>query len=1510
MAHRGVRGGDFSHLPEEARRKALANMRRSQIERRRAALLEPAPEKGAVDENGVAVKRTVFAPMSYIQENQDARAAAAAHPRVRAWARPKRKGAHKSSAPLRKPPPKWVQVTGAIRKNGGVEGARDWILKHMSGFTHAEFAAKYSGFQGRKLSLLRQIEALLLMSGIEPNPGPDTFDDVLASVRPSSTGVYLHVSAFSHTHEEFPIVLRTGFTMSFFELPLSSQRQRLLETLVMAGVLRPCYEELDSEEDPPDHVVSDVVVPAACPYVIQDYWVEGEYLYSDREINLLIGSPGPQRGLRETLEGHRPYMHSTNQPAVLRGGAPFLTAILYDTQEIGEVTGISWTKSPIAMTEFFIHFNCVARTKFSYRICTRSELMASLQRGGVHPNPGPRTGGDGASTSSSQKKRDGEEKRRHLQIDKKKQAAQVEDKRPAKGQTTRDVKRRAAIAQSAVEGVQALQATVDSLHEKERDEVELVPLCDLYEPACPCPGGYVAYSHSDPLSSDAAYSFATLPFPLAADRVLRFTFHRVIEHSDEVEVGTKREHPADERSPQQKTVSLARGHYHDIVYVVTTALRPAFAMREENLVYGEPCTVSLPLEMLLDQRKALLGCGASTYGIALESAKVVLRRYYPDPASYLEAGGDHRMRWLILAAVLYLESEHLAAPSNWTAFLHRAVFSTVWGAAERALFERQTAVYGNRQASGYYIEGYPLALDTYKDLVSKTGSSIRFYTSSGRKWLGEKSSEVLSRMGMSRARWNGGMPLVLDSVACIPALDQRGLSAAFLKRLSKQTAPVDERVVPFCHRLCSVLCAPLAPLEPVARDVLVTEAFESGSFDGWSPSLLVEAHAAGEDFINFVSERFLDDIRHNGIMVKNEILGADSYDKGTRFVVCPPGYVRAYSNFVLRSAAMRLSTPGLTLLASVLVKHLTREGQQAKVLERLTAHLVTGSTCTTDISSMESQVRGPYLVCDEIGFLQNCSPDLRVVASEYFAVRQGEMCSAECAAFRSVFGPCRISGSQETSVGNCISNVVWQVAAEMITGALLDDQDGDISSVLSSLASLSSEELSAKLQMTQAFSHGMFEGDDGLMPAPSSRSRPVYVGVLRHLMGVDFKLEDEGKFCGVEYLLSQSEKVLAVVDPRVIIAKLSVDWNNYSTTHHDPERLAAKALSFLETFSDIPIIRTVCREIVMINRHRLESMSDQLVDPVQAPRLMRKLKGIFINGDYVDEAAPEVAAHIRTTLLDLEQFSFTEEADAEVNAVLHKVYDLSSSYLDLLRDRILGGLHSLQSGIQEVVIDEECPLRTAARTILTHVPDVRAQCQTASQTWHASTMRTNLLKARGISGDFLISKFRKVSALCISLFAAYTFMMVTKPFLGLLITAAAMVSLSSVVAMLCILFGVKSGKSILIFLFGILATPAISIFMLGLSFWYSGGRLSTWIRTKVIAHGIRECADMVEDPLLVRLRPNVAPPPSIPVRDRLSASLKRILTRLRKKVVPSPLATHHIPPKRPLPPRPERSKST
>lgn len=901
----------------------------------------------------------------------------------------------------------------------------------------------------------------------------------------------------------------------------------------------------------------------------------------------------------------------------------------------------------------------------------RTNKKADALLTGLEPHPGPhdpsKARPSSASSGSSAPPRGSKQ---HLALLSAKQKMKIAQ--PAR--TTRKTQKIAAsIVRSSLESAGAQDAKA----EQEAEVFSPAPPRSLENPFVP--SGIVRYRHGDVDGCEAQLERHAFQFPISGAIDITFVFSEFVSNPDLMISQFGKYKMRDGRLPSQLSIPIPPHYYDDMVieYRVTPVSPMDFRPHESSASKK----IRLPYQFMLAMSRSLVGATSQDFPTVLRRTESMMSRYYPDPSEYSLDHGSERMRWLIAAALLYLSLESVTEDRGWANFLRTTVFSAAYSPVQRHVFKYSDPT--GRVAPGYYVSSTDTDFSDLLSLTLKAGSGLKF--EAGRAMA--TGQELLNRLNFSRMRVNSVLPVVPDCLgASVAPTTPVGIQAAAAKRLCKQMPTVDPKLSPLLHQVSTILTTPCSTVESLSRTDIVHAVKDAGAFDAFSQSDLSEAIRAGDQFIAGDTVEFFSLIDQNASIIKDEQLSNDS-QKPVRFVISPKAFVRAYSAFLLFPTTRSLveNTP----LSSMMTKHLTPAEVQQKVLARLQGFLSQSLTQTTDISSMEIHVRGIYLDLEAEVYVRNSPPEFQNDVATYFAHRKSTICTAHGKGYQVSFGPSRISGTQETSVGNCHCNALWQIVAELLSERLLDSPEFYAPTSEQSVFS------------TRAFQFGLVEGDDGLIPTVQHQAQ--YLAVVKDHLGIDFKLEDEGKFCGTTYS-SSAAGVLSVVDPRVVYAKLSSVWQGAQTTRRDAELAVSKAMSYLVQYSHIPSIRKICTCI--LSQH--SAVQREVLSKIRGAHAVEYLASLGFD-----------KFHNRFL------FNFTKpppdspsDDDLAVEALISSTFGVSPSYQQQFSKQVCGAIVAMKRGAEQIVLRSDALTKTATKVVLEHVPDVR-QLAVRARTRHA-----------------------------------------------------------------------------------------------------------------------------------------------------------------------------------------------
>lgn len=342
--------------------------------------------------------------------------------------------------------------------------------------------------------------------------------------------------------------------------------------------------------------------------------------------------------------------------------------------------------------------------------------------------------------------------------------------------------------------------------------------------------------------------------------------------------------------------------------------------------------------------------------------------------------------------------------------------------------------------------------------------------------------------------------------------------------------------------------------------------------------------------------------------------------------------------------------------------------------------------------------------------------------------------------------------------------------------------------------------LLSEIQTSYAHRQGLVEGDDGIIPNhfTSPASRATYVYVMRDIFGVDFKLEDEGAFCGTTFYQS-AQGVLHVVDPRILLLKLSAVWSESETTRHDARLAVAKALSYLRKYRQIPIIRKVCATILL----RYHSV----IDEVRSLIRLGKYGQLGMTKYEAEQHGADFGADSVTYDELMASLGF-EECDPFVEEILRDKFGTTPSYYTTLFSEWRTAFDTMCSGAKQVLIPRLLAMRAHAQCIFEYVRDARSHAEAAYRYVMARAAADNLRDKSGIAYENLKKFGQRLLNIYVGL---STLLMVTffvSPLVGFIVFTSISVVLSAIIALSCKLFlGWPFSKCLSSFLLNALVAP-------------------------------------------------------------------------------------------------------
>lgn len=636
--------------------------------------------------------------------------------------------------------------------------------------------------------------------------------------------------------------------------------------------------------------------------------------------------------------------------------------------------------------------------------------------------------------------------------------------------------------------------------------------------------------------------------------------------------------------------------------------------------------------------------------------RVVARaeRDQDDPTDYTLWTGPLRVNDLVTAAILYLDGGHLPGTSWWDFLTHNGA-----SVVARAMFDPTDG----RIVRGWYVPGYESVTGAAQLLEAplQVGNRCLFGLRAAGRRAGETVTAYMERKSLGRLRLNTFFPAGVAWIGKIPSLNRVNLTAAFVKRLGGLQSPQSQTAIVLLGRIHAILHDPLQASLPPMPDfmTILSHMMAEGRFSGWSEADRVEAYDAAKKLEAFahgamslesLQAEFSSRSMKSSLILKDELL---AYGKPQRYVISPEPWVRAFMGLLLDSAQWVLMSD--TLLAPMLVKGMTPSQVGEHVLKRVGADIVKGASCTTDITSMERNVHGLLLGFEAVAF-QRASPlGLQPLVRYCMEVLGSRPQPAQNSFMSVVFGPERISGTQQTSLGNSGWNAAWQVFCEIVsqynhekpTAHWSIPEEWLVDRAL--LKSIVSSSITVQCACV--------EGDDGIRPAMSPAQMEEF-RLAAVILGVDMRLEREGKFCG--QLFGAHEKRLR--DPIECMAKLGAVFGGAATNAHDLPLLVSKAYSYMCEVGHLPIIGPACHEVLSRYGHMAASIADEFTSGVlHGPVAAYLREREFLSPGFVaglraaaSSAAEQVTHEYREAVAQL--YGISEHAQRSIEAKIHAWY--------------------------------------------------------------------------------------------------------------------------------------------------------------------------------------------------------------------------------------------------------------
>jgi len=774
----------------------------------------------------------------------------------------------------------------------------------------------------------------------------------------------------------------------------------------------------------------------------------------------------------------------------------------------------------------------------------------------------------------------------------------------------------------------------------------------------------------------------------------------------------------DSRCPQERRVELTSEtlHLSEFTAIYDLSIQ-AYAFLGHPTGLPVEIQVRIPLDATVICHNAGLGEGCNfrlTYDL-VDSRLARLKDVNADCYS------QSKRQWvsaLIAATLVVLEGEP---------FIPTAEQLLAWPAIYKALnvCERKLTR-SHEHAEGYYLQGYNVdLLDLYTS--REIAQTLRETPGAVFKYCAEKAPKPDRCRSWFRIRGlSGAFPTTAD--ACTMAV------GAF-KRITARTKDIDPHAQATAMRVFGYIdqtTQPAADFNPEAALNYFFTADGPGTkyctadreqcvgiahMLSTSPNDLFNPASIYGKIVPLTGADLLEKIRELKAFVKSEIYDED-VKKPPRFIVSPSPPVRflLYCLFAGVEHAL-LENP---LIRRVSVKGLDEEERRRHISD-VFANMEAAYFFEDDISSMECQVRGPYLEAEN-ALLANHTPNaLRQVARtvvcelEEFRLLHGGYFHIEAP-------PARSSGTYQTSIGNTVNNLVWKVCA-------LASLDHDFAA-LSDPTVVSPQEFGGIIEMV---TQNLFvEGDDALFAWPTDVS--AHVCRAYESLGVPNKLKMERDwsrltFCGNRLTAVDAPggvRNFVMRNPLHVLNKIRVFWgSNRDTNVHDDRLMAARACSTLFSLGDYPVVGPFCHAVLRQCGYALKVAQTEIMSGRPWRELSAGTRAVFKEfHDLAMAQGQEVTKVATDRLKALDQMVGASDAVSRVPEILRaeveRLYGISRRAQHEM-ERQLNSVHSLagadfdwrfldQGRAQAEMVEEPRPShRIAVATVAAHWGDAMAR---------------------------------------------------------------------------------------------------------------------------------------------------------------------------------------------------------
>lgn len=694
---------------------------------------------------------------------------------------------------------------------------------------------------------------------------------------------------------------------------------------------------------------------------------------------------------------------------------------------------------------------------------------------------------------------------------------------------------------------------------------------------------------------------------------------------------------------------LTGGLFFDMLFNVSVHGAQGASMRDR--VFG-PQTIRVPWELFQVMNWRRFGA-SGTFQVVYDRVATFVPWFEDVPISNMTYSNNYLID-NCLVALLLLPFKQVEGDTLWD-----VIYKFVVGRGVREL-------YHSGPAEGVYSNGYHVTwaevLGTARGDFEKMAEAINQKTSQTCVVLSDSLTSFKRRYEKVLRRADvvdqcRRFPCyVKDCVPPFPDLNdvKNHLAGAWKRLCKRQIDPTPEAKLGV-DLIVAVLCRMLTPLDHVSWNKVI----EEGAMR-YTEDERPEFMAGAETFLRFIrdgggdapdpdtgSSTVADEISEFTVFCKREFYDHEAI-KSNRYITSPTLRGRA----MLYIAFHPVEEAIIRRFAEVLAKGRTVQEICAFLGQKGGDPMAQGLTDIwgTDLSSMERLVSGwmqEHIEHRIIQHLYTSIPEGRRLNRFFSQLLNGAILQGP--SMKLFVDAMRYSGTQQTSIGNALCNMVWSsmLMFKARNGRNVMNMDD------------------AKAAVETIMENAVFEGDDGFIRVRSDDKRELFLQAALDL-GLDLKFENRAggvpasNFCQLVYTMIEG-KLVILADPAKIASRVSYFFcDKYKhTLKYDRELQLAKVLSYAQKFKGCPVIS----QILHVFMHRLGGSLPKILQTMRSDEPTTLKKSI----------AEQLVTKGRWTEVNLRQAADEFEKiynDADINVVPQGAYEAMSRLFDYSSEQL------------------------------------------------------------------------------------------------------------------------------------------------------------------------------------------------------------------------------------------------